>query len=45
MKRKYNKLFKTEVESDAFGDLETLHDFESKLKTFIDNTSKFTKGK
>lgn len=45
MKRKHNKFFKTEVESDAFGDLISFQDFESKLKTFIDNTSKYTKGK
>ncbi|CAD8118538.1 unnamed protein product [Paramecium sonneborni] len=45
MKRKYNKLFKTEVETDAFGDLETIQDFESKLKSFIDNSQKITKTK
>ena len=45
MKRKYNKLFKTEVETDAFADLETFEDFESKLKSFIDNSTKFTKGR
>lgn len=43
MKSNFNKKYKTEIEADAFEQLETFENFEVKLQSFIRQTDKITK--
>lgn len=43
MKSNYNKKYKTEIEVDAFEELETFENFDIKLQSFIHQTDKIVK--